>query len=208
MAYLYKTTNIKNGKYYIGVSSREDERETYLGSGKFLKLAIKKYGKNSFRKEILEEFSSLEEAFTKEAEIVNEDFVNDPETYNCVIGGGGSGPKEFNGVYGKRWKHSDQSKQLMSKLATGENNPRFGKSYSDEEKEQISNRMKEYYSKNPHHASGNIPSEETKNKLKEASKKHYSNRPRKTCPHCNKEFIDMHYGRYHGDRCKMKKEVA
>lgn len=206
MAYMYKTTNVMNGKYYIGVSSRDDERETYLGSGKFLKLAIQKYGRDNFEKEILEEFDSPKEAFTREAEIVNEEFVKDPETYNCVIGGGGTGPKELNGAYGKRWNHSDQSKQLMSERTSGENNSQFGKTYSDEEKKRISDNMKEYYSKNPHHSIGTVPSAETRNKLKEASKKHFANRPKKKCPHCEKELIDLHYGRYHGDRCKMKKD--
>lgn len=46
MYYLYKTTNLINHKYYIGVHYSEDiDNDDYLGSGKHLKSAIKKYGK-------------------------------------------------------------------------------------------------------------------------------------------------------------------
>jgi len=50
---IYKTTNIINNKSYIGRDKNNNPK--YLGSGKILKHAIKKYGKDSFIKEILEE---------------------------------------------------------------------------------------------------------------------------------------------------------
>lgn len=49
---VYKTTNLINGKIYIGKDSYNSEY--YLGSGKYLKLAINKYGKENFKKEIIE----------------------------------------------------------------------------------------------------------------------------------------------------------
>jgi group I intron endonuclease len=49
---IYITTNLINGKQYIGKD--EHNRISYLGSGVTLKLAIKKYGKENFRKEIIE----------------------------------------------------------------------------------------------------------------------------------------------------------
>lgn len=49
---IYKTTNLLNGKIYIGQDSKNDPN--YLGSGKTLKRAINKYGKNNFTKEIIE----------------------------------------------------------------------------------------------------------------------------------------------------------
>lgn len=42
---VYKTTNIINGKYYIGVHKTTNPNDSYLGSGKAIKEAIKKYGK-------------------------------------------------------------------------------------------------------------------------------------------------------------------
>jgi len=54
---VYKTTNLVNGKIYIGRDVRN--RPSYLGSGKVFLRAIKKYGKNEFRKETLDHCPSL-----------------------------------------------------------------------------------------------------------------------------------------------------
>lgn len=56
---IYLTTNLINGKKYIGKDARN--QPYYLGSGKYLKKAIQKYGKENFKKEILQECSTLEE---------------------------------------------------------------------------------------------------------------------------------------------------
>ena len=45
--YVYKTTNLLNGKWYIG-SKRGEYNPLYLGSGTALKRAINKYGRVSF----------------------------------------------------------------------------------------------------------------------------------------------------------------
>lgn len=49
---IYKTTNLVNGKFYIGQDSHNNPK--YLGSGISLDRAIKKYGRENFKKEILE----------------------------------------------------------------------------------------------------------------------------------------------------------
>jgi hypothetical protein len=49
---VYKTTNIINNKIYVGKDARNSP--SYLGSGKLLKEAIEKYGKENFVKEVLE----------------------------------------------------------------------------------------------------------------------------------------------------------
>lgn len=51
--FIYKTTNLVSGKIYIGQYS--GEKDTYLGSGKLIKLAIKKYGKENFIRDIIED---------------------------------------------------------------------------------------------------------------------------------------------------------
>jgi group I intron endonuclease len=48
---VYLTTNLVNGKKYIG--SHKDNNPAYLGSGVLLKQAIKKYGKENFKRELL-----------------------------------------------------------------------------------------------------------------------------------------------------------
>ena len=41
---IYKTTNLINGKIYIGSHRTTDINDSYMGSGKYLLYALKKYG--------------------------------------------------------------------------------------------------------------------------------------------------------------------
>jgi hypothetical protein len=86
---IYKTTNNINNKIYIGKHQTNNLDDGYLGSGKYLKNAIKKYGKENFTREILHYCTSLEELNEKEAEIVNASFVLRDDTYNLALGGEG-----------------------------------------------------------------------------------------------------------------------
>lgn len=106
MAIVYKTTNLINNKIYIGVDSKNDPR--YLGSGKLLKRAIDKYGSQNFVKEILKEFTNLEEAFLYEKYLIDHlDAINSNRYYNVKPGGKGG--------------HNNHD-------YSGENNPMYGKS--------------------------------------------------------------------------------
>lgn len=89
MYIIYKTTNSINGKIYVGYHETDNLNDDYLGSGKILKRAISKYGKEKFQKEILYVFPTRDEALLKEAEIVDEDFVKREDTYNYKLGGEG-----------------------------------------------------------------------------------------------------------------------
>ena len=86
--YTYKITNLINGKYYVGIHKGELD-DSYYGSGKAIKEAIKKYGKDNFSKEIIKVHQNIEEAWIFEREIVNQSFVDNPHTYNMHLGGKG-----------------------------------------------------------------------------------------------------------------------
>ena len=93
---IYKTTNLINDKIYVGYHSTEDINDSYLGSGKLLKQAIKKYGENNFKRDILYVFPTKEEALLKESEIVNEAFIYSESNYNIKLGGEGGWDHTWN----------------------------------------------------------------------------------------------------------------
>ena len=74
---IYKTTNLLNNRYYIGFHkfSINKPEDGYLGSGKLIRRAVEKYGKENFKREVLFVFDTKEEAEQKEAEIVNKEFT-------------------------------------------------------------------------------------------------------------------------------------
>ena len=100
---VYLTTNLKsqiNGinRIYVGVHKTEDPSifDGYLGCGCYInqpstymhpktpfQYAVKKYGVQAFRREILFIFDNKQDAYNKEAEIVNTDFLKQAHTYNA-----------------------------------------------------------------------------------------------------------------------------
>lgn len=90
---LYQTTNLVNGKIYVGVHRplNTPKSRNYLGSGYGLKSAIKVYGRENFTRETLAEFTCREDAYFAEEGMVTEEFINRPDTYNMCLGGRGGG---------------------------------------------------------------------------------------------------------------------
>lgn len=83
---IYKTTNLVNGKYYIGKHKTKYLDDGYMGSGKILKHAISKYGFENFHKEILHVCESEKQMNALEKILV----VPDIElNYNLCDGGKG-----------------------------------------------------------------------------------------------------------------------
>lgn len=83
----YRTTNEINGKFYYGVHSTNKLDDGYIGSGKLLTRAVKKYGKENFKREILAIFNTKEQAFLIEKTVVTKVLVDDKDCYNVKIGG-------------------------------------------------------------------------------------------------------------------------
>lgn len=140
--FVYLTTNLINGRKYVGKHSTNNLEDGYLGSGKLLKQAIKKNGRENFKREILEFCDSEILAWEKEKEYcVKLNVICDDTFYNFTDGGEGN-----NYWVGKQ--RSDETKNKISKSRKGlkawnkglppEEQPHFGKKYSEERKNKIS----------------------------------------------------------------------
>lgn len=88
---IYKTINIINGRFYVGQDSKNNPN--YLGSGLVLNKAIKKYGIENFKKEIIEYCSSKEELNNREKFWI---FELSATTLGYNIANGGTGGDIFN----------------------------------------------------------------------------------------------------------------
>lgn len=119
--YVYLTTCIENNKRYIGQHkwSHEYIDETYIGSGKIMLRAIEKYGKNSFKCEILNYARTQDELNKLEEYYVNlYDAVNSPDFYNLVKGG----------IYRvNEFHHSKSVAQRISESLKGRPSPMKGR---------------------------------------------------------------------------------
>ena len=125
--FIYQTTCLVNNKIYIGCHATNNLDDGYLGSGKLLFAAIKKYGKESFSRTILETFTNPEDMFSKERIIVNEDLISSKTSYNLVVGGSG----------GFKVQDIDDWKSKL-KASRGNRAPFSGGSHSEEAKRKIS----------------------------------------------------------------------
>lgn len=184
MIIVYKTTNLVNGKIYIGVHCGKDP--LYLGSGRAIREAIKKYGRENFKRETLFELETHEEAYKKEGEIVNEEFVKSKENYNLRVGGKGGS------------KHSEETKLLLSGIARRRVRVASGfkgKRHNSETKAKISLSRKgsqnsEYQKTRAREANlGKIVTKETREKLSAALKNRVANNKGKPMAHAQKVKI-------------------
>ena len=156
--YIYKTTCKITNKFYVGMHSTDNLEDGYMGSGKRLGYSIRKHGKEKHTVEILEFLLNRSSLKSREAEIVNEQFLQDPLCMNIALGGGGgfiskeqqrtraiTGGQAFARRLKEdlefRKKHSDVSSKRMKKTnSEGKiNYDTFsGKNHSEESKQKIS----------------------------------------------------------------------
>lgn len=96
--FVYQTTNLINGKIYIGQHSTNNLDDGYKGSGTLISKALKKYGKENFNFQIIEFSDSREYLDNLEKKIINDlNSLNNAIGYNIHQGGlGGSSYKKIN----------------------------------------------------------------------------------------------------------------
>lgn len=145
--YLIKVINMKKGIYiiknkinekvYIGQSKQLNER--YAGHlnrikkgthhNDILQESFYKYGFDNF------EFSILEE-------VLDESLLNEREKYWIDFYGGINSDKVYNLKDPLLNEHSDYVRKKISQSHTGVNNPNYGKKWTDEMKQELSNSRK------------------------------------------------------------------
>jgi hypothetical protein len=95
---VYQITNLLNNKIYIGVHSTDNLNDEYYGSGTNITRALEKYGRKSFKKELLYIFETPQEMLLKEKELVTLEFLKRSDVYNIVEGGYGGYNKGSTGL--------------------------------------------------------------------------------------------------------------
>lgn len=124
---LYEITNLVNGKNYIGQHTTENVDDGYMGSGMAIMRAVKKYGKENFKKEILL-YAKNEVALNFfERALVTPEFIELNTNYNLKEGGGNGKlstevRKKLSAI-GKKRKHSSSTKAKISAANKGRKLP-------------------------------------------------------------------------------------
>lgn len=139
---VYKHTS-PSGKVYIGITCKVPEKRWGTNGYYYRKQtvfynAIKKYGWENFKHEILFRNLTHDEAVKKEIELISFYKSNCSKYYNPMYGynqtDGGEGQSGY--VF------SDKRKREMSKRMSGENNPFYGKCHSQETINRLSQNRK------------------------------------------------------------------
>jgi len=166
---IYKITNKVNGKIYIGKHQTKDLDDGYMGSGKWLKYAIQKYGIESFTKEILHVFDNEQDMNAKEKELVTEEFVKENTNYNLCPGGQGGWGYINQLERSYEWRMKLKKACKKGGIATSnriKNDPEFKKMFSQKTRKAYLTRRKNGWKSKG--TSGMKLSEETKRKMSES----------------------------------------
>lgn len=185
---IYKITNLKNNKVYIGQAINLTRRKGDYFNGKkkpphgLIGKAFLKYGAESFSFEILERCPK-ENLNDREGYYIDLfDSCNKTKGYNMLSGGDAN---YYNTVHTEEWR------KKRSEQYTGEKNPFFGKKHSEESRKKIGEIQKNIKGEDRHNF-GKPLSEEAKRKMRESKKG-------KTLGE-NNPF----YGKRHSDESKEK----
>lgn len=145
MTGIYKITNLVNGKIYIGQSMDIEKRfKEHISNCKYkrnnnyaLYKAFNKYGVGNFKFEIIT-LCSVEELDNMEIKFIEKYNSYGVNGYNMTPGGNSS--KGTRGFTGR--KHTIATKDKISELTKGRNNPFYGRNHSTETRIKISKSKK------------------------------------------------------------------
>lgn len=123
---IYETTNLINGKIYIGQHVTDNPYDDYIGSGVSMRRAIRKYGIENFHKHILFVFDNEYDMDAKEAELVTEQFCSLTSNYNLAPGGNGGGFRYINanglgGTLGYKYTEEQRKRRSETSIAAWKN---------------------------------------------------------------------------------------
>lgn len=155
IGFVYLTTNIVNGKIYVGQHTITSGDWKYIGSGTLFKRALEKYGKENFKRRILKLCYSINQLNGYETYYTLKYNPNlDPKIgYNQIIGpvrrSGNKNPMSYPNVRNKSIKANRKTTS----------NPGYRKRQSEI--------MKEYFKTHEANFKGCKHSEETKDKIRQ-----------------------------------------
>lgn len=213
--YIYETTNLINGKKYIG-QKKSDKflGNKYLGSGKYLKQAVRKYGENSFNVKLLEKCSSEEELNQKEIYWINVYRNNNIILYNICDGGHyrfyNTG-HVFSNEHREKISKAHKGKKLSEETKIKISKAQKGKKLSEETRTKMSisqkNRPKDNRGNTISKALiGHKVSKETRDKISQSQKTRFSNpEVRRKQSEASKKMMTFEVREKISKKCRGKK---
>ena len=188
--FIYRTTNLLNHKFYVGMHSTDNLEDGYIGSGKRLGYSVRKYGLENHKFEILEFLPSREELKKREAEVVNEEMLKHPLCMNLKFGGEG-GWDHVN--TGEKWHGVGNLKNREIFEKTRQSQKRryaVDKEYQARVNEQCLRMNKKSLANNPNGTFfGKRHTEETKQKMRKSKNLGETNSQFGTCWICNRDEV-------------------
>jgi len=165
---VYVHTNTINGKKYIGITGQDPQRRWGTNGNRYknpyFNNAIKKYGWDKFKHEILESNLSLKRACELEKYYIKLFNTKSPNGYNLTDGGEGTvgwvPTEDFrrkqSKIHKEQWNDpefrmkmmdirqssnsvykSKEFREKISQLVSGENNPNYKHYWTDEQKQNL-----------------------------------------------------------------------
>ena len=173
--YIYRVTNNINGKTYIGQHRYYKsllKNDWYYGSGKLIRKALSKYGKENFTKEIITIAMSQSEADVLERFYIEKERAKGKAEYN-IQSGGKSGCKSSSHVAWNKGKHLSEEDKLHKSIAAKnriDGNPGArGHKHTEEAKRRISEASRKRCGITPWNKGKHL-SDEMKKKISEGTK--------------------------------------